>query len=271
MKKYLILITILLFQKSVGQELFLITDPASNVPANSLSVNVLQTLFQETLTKRNNYYMMPEVTYGLNKNLMFRASAFVSNRGKDLVTEGGSFFAKYRFYSSDDLNSHFRLAAFGRYSFNNADIHQEQIEIMGHNTGFETGIIATKLIKKLAISSSVSFEKAFDNKPSYPFPSSQGDDATNYTLSFGTLVYPKKYTSYKQTNINLMLEFVGQTINQNGKSYVDVVPVVQFIFNSQARLDLAYRQELMTSMLRSAPNGFYFNLYYTFFNLTKTK
>ncbi len=68
--------------------------------------------------------------------------------------------AKYRFYSQDDLNSHFRMAAFGRYSFNSADIHQEQIEILGHNTGFEAGIIATKLIKKLAISSSVSFEKA---------------------------------------------------------------------------------------------------------------
>jgi hypothetical protein len=37
--------------------------------------------------------------------------------------------AKYRFYSEDDLNSHFRMA--GRYSFNRADIHQEQIEILG--------------------------------------------------------------------------------------------------------------------------------------------
>jgi len=161
------------------------------------------------------------------------------------------------------------MAVFGRYSFNNADIHQEQIEILGHNKGFEGGFVATKLIKKLAISSSVSFEKAFDNKPDYPFPDNMGDNATNYTLSFGKLMYPKKYTSFKQTNINFMVEFVGQTINENGKSYLDVVPAIQFIFNSQARLDLAYRQELMSSMVRSAPNGFYFNLYYTFFDLTK--
>ena len=66
-----------------------------------------------------------------------------------------------------------------------------------------------------------------------------------------------------------MLEFVGQTINENGKSYIDVVPVVQFIFNSQARLDLAYRKELMSAMVRSAPDGVYLNLYYTFFNLKK--
>lgn len=269
MKKYVVLFAILFFQKSIGQELFLITDPASNVPANSLGVNLLQSRFKEKFEPGFNYHLMPEVTYGANKNLMVRASAFVSNRSNSLVTEGGSLYTKYRFYSTDDLNSHFRLAAFGRYSFNNADIHQEQIEIMGHNTGFETGIVATKLIKKVAISSSVSFEKAFDNKPNYTFPDDLGDNATNYTLSFGKLMYPKKYTSFKQTNINLMVEFAGQTINENGKSYLDVVPVIQFIFNSQARIDLAYRQELMSSMVRSAPNGVYFNLYYTFFSLKK--
>jgi hypothetical protein len=267
MKKLLLLSTVFFFQKGISQELFLVTDPASNVPANSLSVNVQQSLFKEKFETGYNYHLMPEATYGFNKNLMFRATAFVSNRNTSLITEGGSFYTKYRFFSSDDINSHFRLAAFGRYSFNNADIHQEQIEIMGHNTGFETGLVATKLIKKLAISTSISFEKAFDNKPNYPFPNNLGDNATNYTLSFGKLMYPKKYTNFKQTNINLMLEFVGQTINENGISYLDVVPVIQFIFNSQARLDLAYRHELMSSMLRSAPNGVYLNLYYTFFDL----
>lgn len=269
MRKVLVIIVLFLFNKGIGQELFLLTDPASNVPANSLSVNVLQSLFKEKFKTGNIYQLTPEATYGLNRNLMFRASAFVSNRDKDLVTEGASFYSKYRFYSSDDLNSHFRMAVFGRYSFNNSEIQQEEIEIMGNNSGFETGIVATTLIKKLAISSTISFEKAFDNKSKYPFPDNLGDNATNYTLSFGQLMYPKTYTSFKQTNINLMLEFVGQTINENGRSYLDVAPVIQFIFNSQARLDLSYRHELMSSMTRSAPNGVYLNLYYTFFNLKK--
>ena len=269
MKKCFVIIIVLLFQKSISQELFLVTDPASNVPANSLGVNILQSAFKEQIKTGYNYHLMPEVSYGINKNLMVRATAFMSTRNNNLVTEGGSFYTKYRFYSTDDLNTHFRLAAYGRYSFNNSDIHQDQIEIMGHNSGFETGIVATKLIKKVAISSSISFEKALDNKPNYPFPNELGDNATNYSLSFGKLMYPKKYTSFKQTNINLMVEFVGQTINENGRSYVDVVPAIQFIFNSQARLDLAYRQELISSMLRSAPNGVYFNLYYTFFTLKK--
>ena len=252
-----------------AQELFVFTEPASNMPSNSIGIRLGQSLLNEQIKSGYNYHLMPEIMWGINKNLMVHASAFVSNRNTSLVTEGGSVYTKYRFFSSDDLNSHFRLAAFGRYSFNNSDIHQEQIEIMGHNSGFETGIVATKLIKKVAISSSVSFEQALDNTSKNPFPNSLGNNATNYTLSFGKLMYPKKYTSYKQTNINLMVEFVGQTINENGKSYLDVVPAIQFIINSQARIDLAYRQELVTSMLRTAPNGVYFNLYYTFFNITK--
>ena len=260
MRKVIILIMVFAFQQNYCQELFVVTDPASNVPGNSLAINIMQSAFKEKFENGYNYHLMPEVTYGINKNLMIRGSTFISTRSDVLYVEGGGFMVKYRFLSEDDLNSHFRMAAYGRYSFNRADIHQEQIEIQGHNTGFETGIIATKLIHKLAISSSVSFEKALDNKPNYPFPSTFGNNATNYTLSFGKLMYPKKYTNFKQTNINLMVEFVGQTINVNGKSYVDVVPAIQFIFNSQARLDLAYRQELMSSMLRSAPNGFYFNL-----------
>lgn len=269
MRKLLFVLLTISCQTLFSQELFVVTDPASNVPANSLAVNIMQSTFKEKFEPGYNYHLMPEITYGVNKNLMVRGSAFISTRTNELYAEGGSVMAKYRFLSSDDLNSHFRMAAYGRYSFNRADIHQEQIEILGHNTGFETGIIATKLIHKLAISSSLSFEKALDNKPNYPFPSNLGNKATNYTLSFGKLMYPKKYTNFKQTNINLMVEFVGQTINENGKSFLDVVPSVQFIFNSQARLDFAYRQELISSMVRSAPNGFYLNLYYTFFNLKK--
>ncbi|MES2379531.1 MAG: hypothetical protein V4538_00720 [Bacteroidota bacterium] len=269
MKIVIFILLLFCFQNMYCQELFVVTDPASNVPANSLGINVMQLLFKEQIKTGYNYHLMPEITFGLNKNLMFRGSAFISNRSNQLYTEGGSFMTKYRFFSSDDLQSHFRMAAYLRYSFNRADIHQEQIEILGHNTGVESGIIATKLIKKLAISSSISFEKAKDNKPNYPFPNTIGNNATNYTLSFGRLMYPPKYTSFKQTNINLMVEFVGQTINENGKSFLDIVPAIQFIFNSQARVDLAYRQQLFSSMIRSAPNGVYFNLYYTFFNLKK--
>ncbi|TBX70319.1 hypothetical protein EZL74_03860 [Flavobacterium silvisoli] len=257
-----------------AQELFVVTEPASNAPAGSLGFKLGESLMKEKYKAGYNYHMMPEITWGVSKSLMLRASGFISNRNStssDLKTEGGSLYAKYRFVSTDDLHSHFRMAAFGRYSFNNADIHQEEIETMGHNSGFEVGIVATQLIKKVAISTSLSVEKALDNEPDNPFPNSQSNRAFNYTLSVGKLMYPRYYSDFKQTNINLMLELVGQTLNENQRSFLDVVPSVQFIINSQARIDLAYKQQLYSSMLRSAPNGIYLNLQYTFFTFKKNK
>jgi hypothetical protein len=80
-------------------------------------------------------------------------------------------------------------------------------------------------------------------------------------------MYPKNTLNYKQTNINLMVEFVGQTINE-----MEIIfrcrTCSSFIIQSQARIDIAYRHELYSSMFRSAPNGVYLNLEYTF-NVSK--
>ena len=267
MKQFVWLLLFFSFEIN-AQELFVFTEPASNMPTGSVGVRIGQSLMKEKLSNKNNYDLMPEIMWGINKNLMIHGAVFASNETSEMKLEGGSFYAKYRFFSTDDLHSHFRLAGFGRISFNNSLINEEEIETMGNNSGYETGFVATKLINKLAISSSLSFEKVFDNKPNYGFPTLQSDNATNYTLSFGKLVYPKKYTSFKQTNINLMAEFLGQTLNGNGKSFLDIAPSIQFIINSQARIDLAYRKQLYSSMLRTAPNGIYMKLEYTFFNVT---
>ncbi len=269
MKYFILLIGLFFIIKTQSQELFVITEPASNMPTGSVGVRMAQSLMKENFENGYNYHLMPEIMWGTNKNMMLHLTAFASNRASKLVVEGGSLYAKYRFFSADDFHSHFRLALYGRLSRNNSDIHQEQIEIMGHNSGFETGIIATQLLNKLAISSSISFEKAIDNGTKNLFPSDQSSTAINYTLSFGKLVYPKKYTNFKQTNINLMIEFAGQTLFQNQKSYLEVVPSIQFIINSQARIDIAYQRELYRSITRTASNGVYIKLEYTFFNVTK--
>ena len=269
MKYLLIFILALNGYNLQAQELFVVTEPASNMPTGSIGARLAQSLMKEKLESGYNYHIMPEIMWGANKNLMLHAAAFISNRNKNLVTEGGSFYGKYRFYSVDDVHKHFRMAAFGRLSFNNSDIHQEEINTMGHNSGYETGIVATQLINKFAISASSSFEQAMDNSPTYKFPKAQSSNATNYTLSFGKLMYPKKYTSYKQTNINLMIELMAQRLNQNGKSFLDMVPSLQFIINSQARVDIAYVKQVYSNMLRTAPNGLYLKLEYSFFNVTK--
>ena len=268
--KYLFISFCIAFSLNVhAQELFVVTEPASNMPTGSIGVRLAQSFMKEKFESGYNYHIMPEVMWGANKNLMLHASAFISNRNKSLVTEGGSVYAKYRFFSVDDLHQHFRVAAFGRYSFNNSDIHQEEINTMGHNSGYEAGVVATQLIKKVAISASSSYEQAANNTAKNKFPIALNNNATNYTLSFGRLMYPNKYKSYKQTNINLMMEFMGQTLNGNGKSFLDVVPSLQFIINSQARIDVAYVKEIYSSMFRTAPNGLYLKFEYSFFNVTK--
>jgi hypothetical protein len=159
------------------------------------------------------------------------------------------------------------LAAYGRLSTNNAPVYQEEIETMGMNSGYETGIIATKLINKTAISTAISYERALNNNTN-EFPEIQSNSAINYSLSIGQLLHPKKYTSFKQTNINAMVEFLGQRLNENGKSFLDVVPSLQFIINSQARIDLAYRHQIYSDMNRMSSNSVLVKLEYTFFNVS---
>jgi hypothetical protein len=269
MKYFFIIFLLLAGPIANAQELFVVTEPASNMPAGTVGVRLAQSLMKEKYEPGYNYHILPEIMWGANKNLMLHAAAFISNRNKNLITEGGSLYAKYRFYSVDDVHRHFRMAAFGRYSFNNSDIHQEEINTIGHNSGYEAGLVATQLINKVAVSTSGGYEQAINNTSANKFPSSQSNNATNYTLSFGRLMYPNKYTSFKQTNINVMVEFVGQTLNGNGKSFLDMVPSLQFIVNSQARIDVAYIKQLYSSMLRTAPNGLYLKLEYSFFNVTK--
>ena len=268
--KYILVLFFTAFAfKGKAQELFVVTEPASNMPTGSIGVRLAQSLMKEEFKSGYNYHIMPEIMWGANKNLMIHAATFISNRNKNLATEGGSLYAKYRFLSKDDIHQHFRMAAFGRVSVNNSDIHQEEINTMGHNSGLEAGVVATQLLNKVAISASSSFEKAMNNSETNKFPASQSNSATNYTLSLGKLMYPNKYKNYKQTNINLMVEFMGQTLNQNGKSFLDVVPSLQFIINSQARIDIAYIKEIYSNMLRTAPNGLYLKLEYSFFNVTR--
>jgi hypothetical protein len=269
MKKMLFVLFAFSNIQLAAQELFVFTEPASNMPAKSLGFRDMNAFMYEGDGKLN-YHNMPELMWGINKKWMVHVQGFISNRQEGgFQVEGGSFYAKYRFLSKDDIQSHFRIAAYGRYSFNRADIHQQEIETMGHNSGYELGLIGTQLLHKVAISSSVSYEKAMDNKPNYKFPVTESNDAMNYTFSVGKLMLPKVYKSYNQTNMNLMVEFLGQRLNGNGKSYLDIAPSVQFIINSQARVDIGYRQQLYSTMSRTAPNGFVLKLEYTFFNLFK--
>ena len=252
-----------------SQELFVFTEPASNMAAKTIGLRLGNSFMKELHNGKINYHLIPEVMIGLSKKIMLHGDMFLSSRNSGMVSEGGSLYAKYRFYSVDEVQKHFRMAAYSRYSFNNADIHQEEINLYGHNTGWEGGIVATQLLHKVALSSSFSYLTAQNNNK-YKFPvDAKGRvnrEAFNYTFSAGRLMYPEEYTDYKQTNINLMVEVLGQYNTGLKKHYLDIAPSVQFIINSRSRIDLAYRYQLASSLLRTAPQGVFIRLEHNFFN-----
>lgn len=252
---------------ATGQELFVYSEPASNMPAHSAGIRLTNWIMNETETNRINYHLLPEVMLGINNKLMVHAEGFVSNRNSSLALEGAGLYAKYRFLSRDNLYHHFRMAAFGRVSSNNADIHQDEIQTNGHNTGYQLGLIGTQLLHKTALSATVYFEQAYGNFGGNELPAQVDGKAVNYVLSCGHLFYPKHYKSYKQTNINVMLEALGQVQPGTGKHYVDLAPSLQFIINSQTRADIGYRFQLNSNMQRTAPNGFLVRVEHLLFNL----
>jgi len=240
---------------SHAQELFVYSEPASNMPAKTMGLRVSNWLMDEYGTQKTNYHLVPEVMWGVNKRLMLHAEGFFSNRTGVLSAEGGAVYAKYRFYSRDAVYRHFRMAVFGRASTNNAAIHQEEIQTNGHNTGCQAGMIFTQLLHKTALSATLYYQRALSNAGGNEFPATQSPNALNYVLSSGHLFFPKNYTGYRQVNINLMAELMGQVLPQNGRYFVDIAPSVQFIINSQTRVDIGYTCQLHTNMQRTAPTG----------------
>ncbi|HXS58400.1 MAG TPA: hypothetical protein VN726_19855 [Hanamia sp.] len=268
MRLPLIIIFFLLAQSTRSQELFSATEPASNRAVGSIGVRLDNSIMDELNTSKINYHLIPEIMLGISKTLMVSGDVFFSNRSSVFRSEGGSIYAKYRFLSNDEVQKHFRMAGFGRVSYNNSDIHQEEINMYGHNTGIEFGIVATQLLRRIALSTSVSFLNATDNGNNNKFVyGSNNSKAVNYTLSFGKLMLPKEYKDYQQTNINFMLEFLSQVNTGSGKYYMAMAPSVQFIFNSQSWVDIGYRRQLSTTLLRTAPNGFFVRLEHNFFNI----
>jgi hypothetical protein len=267
MKKQLTVALLLISLSGKAQELFSMTEPASNMPASSIAFRLDNWIMDEVNTEKINYHLIPQIRLGISKKLMLNANVFFSNRNRQFKGEGGSLYAKYRFLSNDALQRHFRMAAFGTISYNNSDIHQEEINLQGHNTGFEAGLVATQLLYKVALSSSLSFVKAQNNGNHNKFIyGSENSRAINYSFSVGKLMLPKQYSNYQQTNLNFMTEILSQVNTGSGKYFVDIAPTLQLIINSATRIDLGYRKEISSNFLRTAPNGFFIRIEHNLFN-----
>lgn len=300
--KNLLTITLLIFPFFIqGQELYNLTMPASTLPNGVLGVRVLNQSYNES----NLYRQMTavRVMYGVTTKLTVICSGTVSDyHSKNLpydfilhnhtgigppayantpdkgvaypyIFDGLDVYAQYRFLSHDGQNTHFRMAAYGEASHVYIPSHLTEPDLMFHNSGIGTGVISTYLKAHFAatFTGGLIMPKEFNGNSYdkfggiYPVTIKYGN-AVVYNLALGYLLYPTHYKTYRQTNINVYLEFIGKnygaaTVTQQDGSelyhissnipilkagnYIDMDPGVQFIIRSNLRIDCSMAIKLI--------------------------
>lgn len=218
---------------------------------------------------------MVESQFGLSKKLLLKTGFSFSNMytHKQQQVESGSFYAKYRFLSKDALHKHFRAAAFMNVVVSRNNLRYEELTTDGDHSVFQAGIIATQLINKLALSGTLALTEIINAErwEKKSAPAKYGYQGLNYSFSGGYLLFPRKYTSYKQTNLNLYIELIGGVGLDRTFSYTDLAPAVQFIFNSNTKVNMGYRFQLNGNTYRMARTGVYVSFERTFLNVLRKR
>ena len=250
------LILVIIFNDSYSQELYINSEPASLIPKGTKVVrlsysNIIIDESNSLGDVANAFLMTPSLAYGLSKKIMISASFQFANKPYEqgLVPNFGfngfKFYSKQRIYTTDKQKNHTRLSSFLKYSFHKDNFMKGNIDLDLQNKGFELGLIGTQLIKKLAISITSAYTRANDIN----------DDSNNLinlstfknSLSAGYLLLPRKYNSYKQTNFNLYLEYLTNTVMNKtfparyNRFSSTLAPGLQFVILSRSRLDFSYK------------------------------
>ncbi len=250
------LILVIIFNDSYSQELYINSEPASLIPKGTKVVrlsysNIIIDESNALGDVANAFLMTPSLAYGLSKKIMISTSFQFANRPyeQDLVPNfvfnGFKFYSKQRIYTTDKQKNHTRLSSFLKYSFHKDNFMKGNIDLDLQNKGFELGLIGTQLIKKLAISITSAYTRANDiNNDSNNLISLS---TFKNSLSAGYLLLPRKYKSYKQTNFNLYLEYLTNTIMNKtfpvryNRFSSTLAPGLQFVILSRSRLDFSYK------------------------------
>lgn len=157
--------------------------------------------------------------------------------------------------SSDQHQKHFRIALFGEASTALSAHDEAEPHLMGDNGGYGGGFIVTKLHHCLAISGTCGFiipAKYSDPGSNLFFRSG---NAVYYNFSAGDLVYPKRYSSYDDLNVNIYVELNSKRYEEavllidnkdefkdlllvlQAGQYAELRPGIQFIFQSRTRVE----------------------------------
>jgi hypothetical protein len=254
-----------------AQELYVFTNPASNIPGKAIAAKLSTKTMRSYHSNEREWRMMPEVQFGLNKNLMLSAAGSFSNMYfQDAVKfESVRLYSKYRFYSNDELHKHFRAAAFASAAWSKNPLVYQEISLDGDNSGVQVGVIATQLIKKFAASAGVSYIRQLEKTDKVNLGLPFSNEGIQYNISMGYLVFPRNYKSYKQTNFNLYCEFLGMKNTDIKRSFIDIAPAFQLIFNSSTRFNAGARFQMAGNAHRMAKESYFISIEYYFLNALK--
>lgn len=268
MRSLLLLLMVLLSQMICGaQELYVNTEPASNMAAKSVGLRLANREWFSSGRVKDRF--SPEIMLGISKRWMVHLEGSMANYNTAKVKpESINLYGKYRFYSVDGVQSHFRTAFYSRVSYSRNKGFIDELNPEGDVSGLSSGFIVTQLLHKLALSSTVGLSKVFAS------PSFVSGEAYNYSFSAGYLLYPRTYTNYKQVNVNLYLELLGKSnpgINEENVSVqkgsnLALAPALQLIFNSQTRFDIGYKFDVYNSGTQMG-NMLLVRLEYNLFNV----
>src|SRR4051812_11228675 len=141
MKKLLLMgIVFFALLKVESQELYVYSEPASNMPAKTVGLK-LTGLYPAGSSFKQRY--KPEIMVGFNKNWMLHLSSTFSNYySANTRYESGKAYVKYRFYSNDDVHRHFRMAAFADVALTRSPYLYDETSLDGDNDGAQVGIVA---------------------------------------------------------------------------------------------------------------------------------
>jgi hypothetical protein len=277
MKIFAIILSLFIVLHLQAQELYPSTEPASAMSSKSIGIRLNNELFpaydyQAGNVKMHNNLMFrlnPELMWGINKKWMMHVNMYASNAHEsNLKFEGVGLYLKFRFLSFDQVQSHFRIAVYGKAALIDNPIQYNDINLAGDNSGVGGGIIATQLLHKVALSFTGGYLRSMNNLGNR-VASSSVKDAINYSFSAGYLLFPFQYKDYKQPNLNLYVEFLGKSNPDTNENYLDMAPALQLILNSIIRIDLVYQKQLYGNMLRINDQAVLLRFEYNFFNVYK--
>ncbi len=263
MRIFLVLFLSFISSLSPAQELYINAEPASLIPKGTKVVRLNHhSIFLDGTNIMggigNAIIMSPSISYGLSKKIMVSGSFQFSNKPyeQDMMPNFGfsgfKLSSKQRILTTDKQKYHTRLSSFIKYSYHDNKFMKDNLDIEIQDTGFEFGIIGTQLINKLAISvtSAVTrisnIDEKYTNGSTVKWQSINLNTIQN-SISAGYLLFPRKYKSYKQTNFNLYLEYLTNTIltkdypDRYNKFSSTLAPGIQFIIMSRSRLDFSYK------------------------------